>query len=120
PRGWIRQASAVHLVVSARFGAVPERRLLLWPEGSRRAAGTEEAGSRQGDRFRLVRLPRRPAVSRPEGGEKLRRQLRLFDLGADDSDQPCDVPAPPQERGLDAQDAGTAAADEGDSGSVRE
>ena len=50
----------------------------------------------------------------------LRRQLRLVDCHPDRPDQPRHVPLAPQERRLDAQDAGSAAAGEGDPGSLLE
>ena len=49
-----------------------------------------------------------------------RRQLRLVDHLPHHPDQHRDVPAAPQERRVDAEDAGAAAADEGDPGSLRE
>ena len=70
--------------------------------------------------FGMFALARRAAAARAEVGQRLRRQLRLVDHRADDPHQPRDVPAAPQERRLDAEDAGDSAGGEGDPGSLRE
>ena len=76
--------------------------------------------ARPRDRLRHLRLARHAAAAFPEVGERLRRQLRLVDHRAHGPHQPRDVPAPPQERRLDAEDAGAPARGEGDPGSLRE
>ena len=60
-----------------------------------------------------------PLLERAEVALRLRRQLRLGDHPADDPHQPRRLPAAPQERRVDAEDAGAPAAAEGDSGSLR-
>ena len=99
--------------------APQQRRLLLRAERSRRSP-EHQARSGAGDRLRHVRLARRAAAAGAQVGQQLRRQLRLVDHRADGHHQPGDVPAQAQEHRLDAQDAGAAAADEGDPGSLRE
>ena len=60
-----------------------------------------------------------PLLGALQVGPRLRRQLRLVDHHPDDPHQPGDVPAAPQERRVDAEDAGAPAAAEGDPGSLR-
>ena len=114
-----RHRPALRVVV----GAAGERRrnaaVLCRTERLRRADG-DRSRSRPRDRFRHVRLAGRAAAARAEVGQRLHRQLRLVDHRADRDHQPRDVPAAPQERGVDAEDAGDSARGEGDSGSLRE
>src|SRR5262245_47000671 len=68
----------------------------------------------------MVQDHRRPAAAIARLDSWLRRELRLVDSRADGVDQPDSLPAEPQERGVDAEDAGDSARDEGDPGALRE
>ena len=73
-------------------------------------------------RAHRLRLPvghRRPPPPDPEVDPRVRRQLRVVDHPAHGAHQHRDLPAAPQERRLDAEDAGAAAGDEGDPGALR-
>ena len=112
-------AHYVVLVGALRGSAEGRRAYFRGPEGFRHP---RRRRPRSGplDRLRHLRLARRAAAARAEVGERLRRQLRLVDRRAHGAHQPRHVPAPPQERRLDAEDAGDPAGGEGDPGSLRE
>ena len=113
-------ASVAHFVDwSLRFDDSPNSAVLRRAEGLRRAR-RRRSRSRALDRLRHVRVARRSAAPRAEVGQRLRRQLRLVDHHPDGPHQRRDVPAAPQERRLDAEDAGDPAGGEGDPGSLRE
>ena len=73
-----------------------------------------------GDQLRHVRGHRRAAAAIAEVDPWLRRQLRLGDHHPHGHHQHRHLPAPPQERGVDAEDAGDPAGGESDPGSLRE
>ena len=112
---------------SARHDAVRSAVRAAAGESARvyRAEGLRRAGER-GPRSRPQRPLRDLLVSRGaaaalvEVDRRVRRQLRLVDHHPDRPDQHRDVPAQAQERRLDAEDAGAAAAGESHPGSLLE
>ena len=100
-------------VVVQRVGAgIVQPAVLPGTQGLRHPA-RRRAAARARDRLRDVRRARRAAAARPEVDQRLRPQLRLVDRRADDPHQPGDLPAAPPQHGLDAEDAGAPAGDQG-------
>ena len=84
-----------------------------------RRAARRAPGPGAGDRLRVPVCHRRAAAPDAEMDLRVRRQLWLVDHSAHRADQRPDLPAAPQERGVDAEDAGAAAGDEGDPGALQ-
>jgi hypothetical protein len=93
--------------------------ILLRTEGIRHAALDRPRDDAR-HQLRHFCVARGAAARRAQVGAWLHRQLGLGDHRPDAAHQHRAVPAAPQERGLDAQDAGDPAADEGDPGSLRQ
>ena len=103
-----------------RAGSTAARAVLRRTEGVRHRCTRVDPELVRAIDFGMFACPRRAAAPGAQVDQRLPRQLRLVDRRAHDHHQPRDLPAAPSQHGVDEEDAGDPAGDEGDPGSLRE